>query len=338
MIEQFSRQAPRGRSTRRSEQERRVLALDSARRLLLEAQGEQGGWPAAPAFPLTTESTSLGLLAVSFASGESSRAAANSAIGWLRARQRPDGSWPHSDQVPHGGWVTSLAVLALSRLPEEKTAADAGARWLLGQEGRGYGWMTKLMFLLFPERKAVQLDPDLIGWPWYPDTFSWIEPTSYSLMALKSRRPDLRSRHVRARIDEAERMILDRECLGGGWNYGNSRVLDEELWPYPDTTALALIALQDFPRPEPLERSLATLEAMVQDRVSVLGLALAVLALQLHGRDVSAVRTRLAGRVEGKRLPTDTRSLAFAALALDDAAMPLAVPPDPLKSAGSADG
>ena len=133
-------------------------------------------------------------------------------------------------------------------------------------------------------------------------------------------------------------MILDRECQGGGWNYGNSRVLDEELWPYPDTTALALIALQDLRDSEAVERSLTVLEKMVQDRASVLGLALAILALQLHGRDVSLVRSLLAGRVEDEWLPADTRSLAFAALALDDSAMPLAVPSDPLRQAGSADG
>ncbi len=338
MIEQFSRQAPLTRSTRSSEQERRASALEAVRKLLLEAQDEQGGWPALPAFPATTESTALGLLALCFASGEPGDAAVNRARAWLQARQRPDGAWPHSDQVSHGDWATSLAVIALSRFPEEKASADAAARWLLGQEGRSSGWLTKLMFLLFPERKVIQLDPDLIGWPWYPDTFSWIEPTSYSLIAVKSLRPELRGRRARARIDEAERMILDRECLGGGWNYGNSKVLDEELWPYPDTTALALIALQDFPRPESLERSLAALRAMVEDRASVLSLGLAVLALQLHGRDVSAVRSRLLGRVEGGRLPTDTRSLAFAALAIADGAMPLAVPPDPLRQAKSIDG
>jgi hypothetical protein len=233
--------------------------------------------------------------------------------------------------VPHGDWATSLAIVALSRFSEERSSTDAAAEWLLAQEGRRSSWMTKLMFLLFPERKVVQLDPDLIGWPWYPDTFSWVEPTSYALIAFKSLRPVLRGRRARARIDEAERMILDRECFGGGWNYGNSKVLDEELWPYPDTTALALIALQDFPRPESLERSLGALLEMVEERTSVLSLALAVLALQLHGRDVSAVRSRLVGRVEGDRLPGDTRSFAFAALAMADGAMPFAVPPDPLR-------
>jgi len=338
VIAQFSRQASLTASTGRSEQEEPSSALEALRTLLLEAQDERGGWPAAPAFPITTESTALGLLAISYSSEESSRLAANRARAWLQDRQRADGSWPHSDQVSHGNWATSLAVLALSRFPEEKAAADAGARWLLGQEGRAYGWLTKLIFLLFPERKAVELDADLIGWPWYPDTFSWIEPTSYSLIALKSRRPDLRGRRARVRIDEAERMILDRECQGGGWNYGNSRVLDEELWPYPDTTALALIALQDLRDSEAVERSLTVLEKMVQDRASVLGLALAILALQLHGRDVSPVRSLLAGHVEDEWLPADTRSLAFAALALDDSAMPLAVPSDPLRQAGSADG
>lgn len=290
-----------------------------------------------PAYPATTESTALGLFALSFASDERSGEGAGRARAWLRSRQRPDGSWPHSDQVPHSDWATSLAIVALSRFPEERALADAAAGWLLAQEGRRSHWVTKLMFLLFPERKVIQLDPDLIGWPWYPDTFSWVEPTSYSLIAVKSLRPGLGGRRSRSRIEEAERMILDRECLGGGWNYGNSKVLDEELWPYPDTTALALIALQDFRQPESLEQSLAALRAMVEDRASALSLSLAVLALQLHGRHVSSLRSRLVRRIEGDRPPTDTRSLAFAALALADGAMPFAVPPDPLRQTGSSD-
>ncbi|MEJ2320557.1 MAG: prenyltransferase/squalene oxidase repeat-containing protein [Gemmatimonadales bacterium] len=332
MIEQFSRQTPLTRSTRHTGQERLVYARDTVGKLLLEGQDEQGGWPAVPGFPITTESTALGLLALSFASGERSAAGANRARAWLRSRQRPDGAWPHSDQVAQSDWATSLAIVALSRFPEERSSTDAAAEWLLGQEGRRSGWLTKLMFLLFPERKVIRLDLDLIGWPWYPNTFSWVEPTSYSLIAVKSLRPDLKGRHARDRIDEAERMILDRVCMGGGWNYGNSKVLGEELWPYPDTTALALIALQDFPRPESLEQSLAALREMVEDRASVLSLALAVLALQLHGRDVSAVRSRLVERFEGERRPADTRSLAFAALAMADGAMPLAVPPDSLRA------
>jgi hypothetical protein len=38
-------------------------------------------------------------------------------------------------------------------------------------------------------------------------------------------------------------MLLERRCRDGGWNYGNRRVLGEDLPSYPETTALALMAL-----------------------------------------------------------------------------------------------
>jgi hypothetical protein len=41
----------------------------------------------------------------------------------------------------------------------------------------------------------------------------------------------------------SERMLLDRRCRDGGWNYGNRRVLGADLPSYPETTALALMAL-----------------------------------------------------------------------------------------------
>ena len=39
-------------------------------------------------------------------------------------------------------------------------------------------------------------------------------------------------------------MLRDRETVGGGWNYGNRVVLGEDLEPYAQTTAAALVALQ----------------------------------------------------------------------------------------------
>jgi hypothetical protein len=41
----------------------------------------------------------------------------------------------------------------------------------------------------------------------------------------------------------SERMLLDRRCRDGGWNFGNRRVLGADLPSYPETTALALMAL-----------------------------------------------------------------------------------------------
>jgi hypothetical protein len=44
-----------------------------------------------------------------------------------------------------------------------------------------------------------------------------------------------------------EKMILERRCSDGGWNYGNRRVLGEDLRSYPETTALALLGLSGNP-------------------------------------------------------------------------------------------
>ena len=45
------------------------------------------------------------------------------------------------------------------------------------------------------------------------------------------------------RVDVGKRMLLERRCRDGGWNYGNRRVLGADLPSYPETTALALMAL-----------------------------------------------------------------------------------------------
>lgn len=303
------------------------------RSILLERQGPDGGWGAGRDLPADTESTALALLALSFATrGPQPEVGRKVALAraWLRDLQRTDGAWPHSDAVPIASWMTALASISLARFPEDLSAAEAGARWLLEQEGRRFSWFAKLMIRIFPERKAVELDPDLTGWPWLPDTFSWIEPTSYALIALKTLRPRISGRRTRARIDEAERMIFDRACADGGWNYGNSLVLGEELWAYPDTTALALIALQDVTAPEEQEkigRALSALDGMVRSNDSLLVRSLAVLALQLYGQDTAGLRAEVAGRMLDDA-PEETRVAAFAALALVRDSMPLQVPWD----------
>jgi hypothetical protein len=38
-------------------------------------------------------------------------------------------------------------------------------------------------------------------------------------------------------------MILDRQLPSGGWNMGNTRVFGKELYPIPESTGLALTAL-----------------------------------------------------------------------------------------------
>lgn len=281
---------------------------DRLEQALTARQRSDGAWSAWIEGPGFTEATALATLALrDFDADASARGAA-----WLADHQRADGAWPPSDQVALSSWTTPLALLALD--PGREAAFERGLSWLLDHGGRGYPWYQKLFFRLFPEREAIELDPDLKGWPWLPDSFSWVEPTAYAILALRSRESS--DDRVALRIDEGQRMLLDRMCEGGGWNYGNSRVLDEALWPYPDTTALALMALADRERGAEIAESLTALRGMIADVDSALSLSLAVLCLDLYQVDATEAKRRLSVRVDAIADESDTRALAFAAMAL----------------------
>src|SRR6266446_345145 len=166
-------------------------------------------------------------------------------LRWLLQHQKDDGSWSLSDASKQSSWTTPIAVLALLSFEDQREHALRAAQWILTQEGRKPSWVTSLLVWLSLVKKMRELDPYLSGWSWTAGAFSWVEPTSYSLMALKKLEPMLVGTNVEARIQQGEMLIYDRMCQGGGWNYGNSKVLGEALWPYPDVTAVALIALQD---------------------------------------------------------------------------------------------
>lgn len=307
---------------------------------LLATRRPDGGWGAAADGSGRTEATALCALALHLAATDTARggrdprsdpvpeaavaipaaevaAAAEGAARWLLARQLPDGAWPVGDDIPGASWTTSLAAVALSYFEAGREAAARGGRWLLGQEGRGPGWWVRLLFRVAPERQPVALDPTLTGWPWVEGTFSWVEPTGYALLALKRLRADLAPGRAEARIEEAERMLLDRVCPDGGWNYGNTEVFGEPLWSYPDTTSLALLALGDRPDLPAVGPALSRLEAMLREHDSLLALGLGALALETHARDAAGIRTRLSRRLD-EGAAAGTRELAWSALALLD--------------------
>jgi hypothetical protein len=175
---------------------------------------------------------------------------------------------------------------------------------------------------------AVPLNPDIQGWPWALGTFSWVEPTAYALLALKKLRPALQGSRVDARIHQGELLLYDRMCAGGGWNYGNVRVHGVPLPPYPETTAVALIALQDHQAREANQISLEALRTLLMTHAtSGLMLGWAMLCLVLYGEDVSAWRVVLTKQYEQTGFLNETKSLALALLALSDGAALLRVPP-----------
>lgn len=142
-----------------------------------------------------------------------------------------------------------------------------------------------------PPSKFSRQDNTLQGWAWIDATFSWVEPTCWCLLALK--KAQRRDAATDSRIHEAERLLLDRSCSIGGWNYGNSNVLGQELPPYVPTTALGLLALQDRRHEAVTARSLEYLKQHRLDEISGMALALTMICFRVFGLAVEEVQRRL---------------------------------------------
>ena len=159
-------------------------------------------------------------------------------------------------------------------------------------------------------------DNTLQAWSWFPDTFSWVEPTAWCTLSLKKLAKTPGARVNTARLEEAERMLINRSCEAGGWNYGNPDAMGQQLRPYIPTTAIALLAMQDRLTDAVIGRSLDYLERHATSERTGTALALALLALLACGRPTSGVRAALI-----EQLPVTTglgnhMALALAACAL----------------------
>ncbi len=206
---------------------------------LRSAQNADGGWGFFPGKQTWVEPTAYALIAMHGAAGYE----APIERGWklLRSLQLPDGSWPPCATVPEPDWTTALAVTLHCQRGVSDAAFRRGVAWLLDTAGIENGWQFRIAHFLRPS--VVELDPSFEAWPWRPGNSSWIEPTAHSLVALKKTAKLIDDPRLRDRVKQGEKMILDRRCADGGWNYGNRKVLGVDLPSYPETTALALIGL-----------------------------------------------------------------------------------------------
>ena len=146
--------------------------------------------------------------------------------------------------------------------------------------------------------------------------FGWVEPTSWAMLALKRLRPT-----ERALVEDGERVLADRECVGGGWNYGNRTVYGQDLPPYVQTTAIALIALQASDTGGPLvARGMQLLRARWREELGGLTTAMTLLALRLIAGDddvdTAAARAALLADLDATVGFGDNLALAWTAVAL----------------------
>jgi squalene cyclase len=289
--------------------------MDEAVKPILDAQNRDGGWGFLQGRSSNTESTSLCLLALESLGGEQRAANIKRGLDWLMQRQRSEGSWSLNDSSTDASWTTALAIIALSRFPQYRERTAVAAQWLLKQEGRTPGILAQLISAFAFQKNTVALNPDLKGWAWAPRTFSWVEPTSYALIALKKMRSYLAGTNVEERIHQGELMIYDRMCDGGGWNYGNSKVFGEALWPYPDVTAVGLIALQDHKISQANQESLQALRRMMQETDSGLALCWASICLSIYGDETDESKRRIKKRFQMTGFLGETKTLALSLIA-----------------------
>lgn len=242
---------------------------------LAQNQRGDGGFSYSPTGASAAEPTALAALALS-SQAETERPCARRAADWLRAAQRPDGCVPVSAALSSPAWTTSLALLAWhSSAPPEnyRDTTNRATEWLLKNQG-----LTSTVRI-----NEAQHDATIVGWSWVEGTHSWVEPTAYAVLALRSFG---QAEHLRTR--DGVRLLRDRALPEGGWNYGNSTVLANTLRPFPETTGVALAALATLEKNETIEKSLTFLETELPRIRSPLALGWGLIGLTMWNRRPAA--------------------------------------------------
>ena len=269
-----------------------------------------GGWSFSGSSQMSLETTCL----ASFSVLAEQPSSAPHVVWPLLHAQLSDGSWPSFVGDGEPSWTTALAICVLNSANDSSGARERGQSWLLKTKGREGGWFWRWKFKLAD--RAVRFDPDRYGWPWLSGSASWVIPTAFSVIAIKQFTACSRTEVSERRIRLGVEMLLDRTCVEGGWNSGNSVVYGVPLRPHVEATAIALLALQDERRTETIQRSLAWLKQQATVINSCSSLAWCILSLFVYQESVEALKNRLATIMGDGRDIRNNATLATGLLAL----------------------
>ena len=269
-----------------------------------------GGWSFSGSSQMSLETTCL----ASFSVLAEQPSSAPHVVWPLLHAQLSDGSWPSFVGDGEPSWTTALAICVLNSANDSSGARERGQSWLLKTKGREGDWFWRWKFKLAD--RAVRFDPDRYGWPWLSGSASWVIPTAFSVIAIKQFTACSRTEVSERRIRLGVEMLLDRTCVDGGWNSGNSVVYGVPLRPHVEATAIALLALQDERRTETIQRSLAWLKQQATVINSRSSLAWCILTLFVYQESVEALKNRLATIMGDGRDIRNNATLATGLLAL----------------------
>lgn len=286
--------------------------------LLQNAQKEDGGWGFHPGAESRVEPTCWALLALLQVTGCTGLSECiRRGLQFLHSTQLPNGSWPAVPGQQNGSWVTSLAcwVLLCSRHFEDPyPAVTAAFRWLCNDWPKDTSAWRRVLER-FARKDVVNHNPAYRGWGWTPRTASWVEPTSFALIAMSQCPQELLPRIAERRQRLAKLLLCDRMCPGGGWNCGNPRTYGVAGEPLVSPTVWALIALRNEQDRPQVQESLAWLEKNLPHFRSSASLALARICLEMYGRQVTIAEQDIQ-RVFGKNeFRENTAAIAWTCLA-----------------------
>jgi len=259
------------------------LYLESRLDFLRKTQNPDGGWGYFPGKGSWLEPTTYAMLALHGTSG--SDAQLNKAWKLVQSWQTADGSSRPSGEVEGGTWVTAHTVTLASVQGLYDNHVRRSVDWMLDVVGAEH----KLPFRAaqFFHLLQTRLDVSHQGWPWRQGNASWIEPTVHTLVALKKVAAKYSSAKLEDRVRDGEALLFSRRCSDGGWNCGNPNVLNLDLPSYPETTGLALVALQGRNARE-LAGPLEVARRNRAETKSSLAKAWLTIALRCHGENPSA--------------------------------------------------
>jgi hypothetical protein len=228
------------------------------------------------------EATSWVGLALAGVEGQSS--AVRRAVDFLRGSQTPDGlivePAMRAEDRPNLGF-NGIAAMLLATTPD--LAGESMSRLLGGIVGhRG---------IKLPQSPLSPQDNSIQAWAWIDSTFSWVEPTCWCLLGLKKGKAN--DGEAAVRVKDAERLLRDRACAGGGWNAGTASVLGQGLNAYVPTTALGVLAMQDRGDDPVVRQARAALGALQLTERSSMALSLSLIAATVTAADSAPLRRAL---------------------------------------------